>query len=25
MKHIKLWDDVFKGLAEQLPQHAITT
>ena len=25
MKHIKLWGDVFKGLAEQLPQHAITT
>ena len=25
MKHKKLWGDVFKGLAEQLPQHAITT
>ena len=25
MKHTKLWGDVFKGLTEQLPQHAITT
>ena len=25
MNHIKLWGDVFKGLAEQLPQHAINT
>ena len=25
MKHIKLWNDIFKDLAEQLPQHAINT